>query len=235
MSENAPQRNIKSSGVEAFLKKVASTPVKKGSGASGRLIFAMDASASRQLSWDQAAHIQTEMFLATSQLGNLLVQLVFFRGFGEFKVSKWTNDSGDLKSLMESVSCLAGITQIRKVLKHTLNETKRENVSALVYIGDSMEEDIDVLAKISGELGLFGVPAFMFQEGEDPITKYAFDQIAKLSGGACVSFDTGAVGVLKELLGAVAVFATGGRLALESMSKGKGKEIKQLTDQIKRS
>ena len=51
------------------------------------------------------------------------------------------------------------------MLAHTLKETERERVNALVYIGDAMEEDVDALADKAGHLGLKGVPVFVFQEG----------------------------------------------------------------------
>ena len=73
--------------VNAFLERVARTPPKIRSNKRGRLIFAMDATASRQPAWDRAAAIQGQMFHETAQLGGLDIQLAFYRGFGEFKVS----------------------------------------------------------------------------------------------------------------------------------------------------
>ncbi len=192
----------------------------------------MDATASRQPTWDRAANIQAEMFTATSALGGLDVQLAFFRGFGEFKVSQWTNDGVDLLRMMTSVTCFAGETQIGKVLKHALNESHIKKINAVVYVGDSMEENIDALGKTAGELGLNGVPVFMFQEGADPIASYAFQDIARLSGGACVRFDANSADALKKLLSAVAVYAAGGRRALNDLAKREGGAILKLTHQL---
>ena len=47
--------------VEAFLKKVALTARPVKTAGRGRLIFAMDATASREPTWDRACHIQAEM------------------------------------------------------------------------------------------------------------------------------------------------------------------------------
>ena len=52
-------------------------PTVRSSAGAGRLLFAMDATASREPSWDQACHLQAEMFGATDGLGGLEVQLVF--------------------------------------------------------------------------------------------------------------------------------------------------------------
>lgn len=228
---NAPQTT--SGDVGAFLSKLAAVPVRKTAGQRGRLMFAMDATASRQPTWDRAAHLQGEMFQETASLGGLDVQLAFFRGFGEFKVSQWTADAKEMLRLMTSVSCLAGETQLGKVLGHAANETKRQRVNALVFVGDCCEEDVDALGKRAGELGLLGVPAFMFHEGDDPIAAFAFQQVAKLSGGAYCRFDSSSAKTLRDLLSAVAVYAAGGRPALENMAKRRGGDVKLIAHQVK--
>ena len=127
--------------VDAFLKRVAMTPVARTEGGRGRLIFAMDATASRAPSWDNACHIQGRMFEETDSLGGLEVQLVFYRGFRECKSSPWLSDSKALLRRMARVHCIGGHTQIGRVLGHALKETKRQKVNALVFVGDCMEEN----------------------------------------------------------------------------------------------
>ncbi len=231
--DKVPSKPTASHGVDAFLRQVAARPPTHASGRRGRLLFAMDATASRQPTWDQAAHIQGEMFHSAAGLGGLDIQLAFFRGFGEFRVSAWTDNEAELLRLMTSVGCLAGQTQLGKVLSHARNETKRTPINALVYVGDSFEEDIDSLAKTAGELGLLGVPVFMFHEGGDPLAAFAFQQIAKLTGGAYCPFDGASAEQLKALLGAVAVFAAGGRPALQDLAARQGGAVKQLAHQMK--
>lgn len=232
MADDLPQKKSDSRDVDAFLSKVAATPSRRPAGARGRLMFAMDATASRQPTWDTAAHIQSEMFSETAALGGLDIQLAFFRGFGEFKVGRWTDDAGELQRLMSSVFCLAGETQIAKVLQHAVNAAKKERLNALIHVGDCVEEDVDRLGAIAGELGLLGVPAFMFHEGHDPVGRFAFEQIAKLTGGACVSFDRASADTLRKLLAAVAVYAAGGRRALEDRAKREGGAVLRLTQQM---
>jgi len=228
----ADQKSSKAE-VEAFLEKLATAPSTKPAGARGRLIFAMDATASRQPTWDTAAHIQGEMFHETAALGGLEIQLAFFRGFREFKVGKWTDNEAELLRLMTSVYCAAGETQIAKVLRHAINETKRQKVSALVYVGDCVEEDVDHLGAVAGELGLLGIPAFMFHEGGNPVAGFAFKQIARLTNGAYCQFDSHSAQTLKELLSAVAVFVAGGRPALEDMAAKRGGEVLRIAHQMK--
>ena len=222
------------SEIDAFLKKVAETPAICSPGKRGRLIFAMDATASRRPTWDTACQIQGEMFTATKSLGGLDVQLAYYRGFGEFHVGAWSADTKALLKQMTGVSCHAGETQIGKVLGHAVRETRRQKVNAVVFVGDSCEEDVDRLGKLAGELGLLGVPVFVFHEGGDPVAGFVFRQIAKLSGGACCAFDRASGQTLKDLLSAVAVFAAGGPHALEDLAKKRGGDILQIAKQVRR-
>ena len=222
-----------SDDVSAFLERIAKTPAVRPACGRGRLLFAMDATASREPTWDRACHLQGEMFQETETLGGLEVQLVFYRGFGECKSSPWVDSSRELVRRMTAVKCLGGQTQIGKVLNHALKETKKKRVNALVFVGDCMEEDVDKLCHTAGQLGLQGVPAFMFQEGPDPIATRAFKQIAKLTNGAYCAFDSSSARQLRELLSAVAVFAAGGRLALEDYGKRTGGAALQITNQVK--
>ncbi len=219
--------------VDAFLRKVALAPSAHKPGERGRLIFAMDATASREPTWDRASHIQAEMFKETAALGGLEIQLVYYRGFGECKSSPWVANSNDLLRRITAVFCLAGHTQIAKVLRHALKETKAKKVGALVFIGDSIEEDVDKLGHLAGELGLLGMPCFMFHEGLDPIARMAFQQIARLSGGAYCPFDASSAQQLRDLLAAVAVYAAGGRKALVDYGASKGGIVLKLTHQVK--
>ena len=222
-----------SADVDAFLRKVAATPSVHAAGERGRLIFAMDATASREPTWDRASHIQAEMFQETAALGGLDIQLVYYRGFGEFDTGPWIGNPDAMLRRMTSVFCLAGQTQIAKVLKHAAQETKRQKVAALVFIGDCLEEDIDKLGHLAGELGLLGVPCFMFHEGGDTVAAKAFQQIARLSGGAYCPFDAGAPKQLRDLLSAVAIYAAGGRKALADYSQRRGGIVRRLTHQVK--
>lgn len=217
--------------VEAFLKRVAAAPNPARSGR-GRLIFAMDATASREATWTQAQAIHADMFKAAADLGGLDVQLVYYRGFGECRAAKWTADPDRLLAQLRHVQCVGGQTQIGKILGHALAETKKARVHAIVFVGDCMEENVDALSAQAGQLGVLGVPLFVFQEGGDEIAHRAFVHMAKLSGGACCRFDPSAAGQLRDLLKAVAVFAAGGRAALMDYGKKTGGVALRLTHQM---
>ena len=220
--------------VAAFLKEVAGTPPPAPGDGRGRLIFAMDATASREPTWDRACQVQGQMFLETEALGGLDVQLVYYRGFGECKASRWVGKPADLVRLMTGVFCLAGQTQIKKVLAHAIAETGRKRVNALVFVGDCCEEPIDPLGRLAGELGMLGVRAFLFQEGHNAEAERAFRHIARLTNGAHCRFDSGSPRQLRELLGAVAAYAAGGRRALADLSRRSGDAgVRLLESQIR--
>lgn len=219
--------------VAAFLSKVAATPRRSARTGNGRLLFAIDATASRQPTWDRASHLQHEMFEEAAAIGGLELQVAFFRGFGEFRATRWTTDSKALIRPMSRVFCLGGHTQIEKVLKHALRETKKERISALVYVGDCMEEDADTLCHLAGQLGMLKVPAFVFQEGYDRTAETCFRQMAKLSGGAYCRFDSASATTLRTLLRAVAAYAAGGRKALSDYNRKAGGEATLLLEQIR--
>lgn len=220
------------SEIDSFLSTVRAMPKQGPAGRRGRLVFALDATASREPTWDRACHIQAEMFHQTAALGGLDVQLLFYRGFGECKASKWHSDPAALGKVMTGVRCLGGQTQIRKVLQHAVKETRREKIGGLIFVGDAFEEDIDAVCHAAGELGVLGVPAFVFHEGGDPLVARAFKQIATLTRGAYCPFDLSSADRLKELLAAVAVYAAGGRQALLNYGAGKGEAVKLLTRQV---
>jgi hypothetical protein len=217
--------------VDAFLRKLALTPAPAGSGR-GRLVFALDATMSRQPTWDRACHIQADMFREADNVGGLDIKLMFFRGFNDCKASQWYGQSAPLLRAMTSISCQGGYTQIEKVLKRAAKEAREGRVNALVYVGDSCEEEVDAVCAVAGALGLSGVPAFMFQEGADPYAQSVFREVARLSGGAWCRFDDGSAGQLRDLLSAVAVFAAGGRKALAEYGNRKGGEVLRLARSI---
>ncbi len=216
--------------VNKFLSKVAATPVRKPSADRGKLIFMMDATASREPTWYRACRLQGEMFKATDSLGGLSIQLCYYRGFDEFKAHAWCSSGESLLQQMSDVRCRGGYTQINRALKYALSQP---NIQAVVFVGDAIEENPDALCQLAGKLGLLNIPLFMFQEGTHPQVQSIFTQMAQLSGGAYAPFDLNSASELKQLLSAVAVFAAGGQQALKDFSQGAGSAVKQIIRQMK--
>ena len=216
--------------VQNFLQKVSNMPVSSGD---ARLVFALDATASRQATWDTASQLQTEMFVSAQSLGGLQVQLCYFRGFGEFYSSSWQSSPDALLNTMTGITCQAGATQLQRLLRHVITENDRNKIKCVVYIGDAMEENIDILAHLAGKLGLLNIRLFMFQERGDPIARQAYLEMSRLAGGAYCQFDAASADQLKDLLRAVAIYAAGGMKALVDFSKKSHKTVKLLQQQLK--
>ena len=229
--KDLPQKSNRAA-IDAFVEKVRSAPAIRPGGGRGRLIFAMDATMSREPSWDRACKLQGEMFEQTAALGGLDIQLCYYRGFGEFDASPWLSSSRALLERMTRVSCRGGTTQIEKVLRQAIGETKQKKVQALVFVGDCMEEDADRLCQLAGELGVLGVPAFVFHEGAEPVAARSFAEIARLTRGAYCAFDANSAAQLRDLLSAVAVYAAGGRKALRDFGKQRSEVVRKLTRQL---
>jgi hypothetical protein len=183
-----------------------------------RLVFALDATMSRQPTWDLACQVQAGMFEAAQdigqQAGGLRVQLVYFRGLNECAASRFVADPRTLTGLMAKVACRGGHTQIGRVLRHVRDLSRTEPARTFVLVGDAMEERVDDLCAVAGELGLLGIKGFLFHEGDDPAAVGAFREIARLTGGAAARFDTAAPGTLAGLLRAAAAYAARGDAGL---------------------
>src|SRR3977135_287926 len=212
------ERPSASEDIAAFVAKARATSP-HAAGAKGRLVFALDATMSRQPTWDMACALQADMFREAASLGSLDIRLVYYRGLNECRATGWISDSAQLAKLMSKIDCQGGNTQIGKVLSEARRGGGAPAVRAVVFVGDAMEERVDDLCAKAGELGLLKVPVFMFQEGHDNIAEQAFREIARLTGGAWCRFDPGAAAQLRELLRAAAAYAAGGRQALLAMSK----------------
>jgi hypothetical protein len=204
-----------SADIDTFIAEMTKSSAPQASG-SGRLIFALDATMSRKETWDMACQLQGEMFRTVASIGGLNVQLVYYRDLDECRASRWVTDTNHLAKLMTKIECRAGHTQIGKVLAQAKRETAILKVSALVFVGDAFEEEEDEVFPVAHELARAGVPVFMFQEGDARPVEQVFREIATITGGAYCRFDSGSAAQLGQLLKAVAVFAVGGKAALEA-------------------
>jgi hypothetical protein len=219
--------------LDAILSRVGELGPAVKTGVRGRLAFALDATMSRQPTWDQACVLQADMFREAAATGGLDIQLVYYRGLVECRASPWIAEPQRLGELMSRIDCRGGHTQIAKVLSHARRENDRAKIGALVFIGDAMEESLDDLCAGAGELGLRSVPVFMFQEGYDPVCEKAFREIARLTHGAYCRFAPGAAHELGELLRAAAAYASGGMKALADLKAKHSPGAIRLIEQLK--
>ena len=215
-SSKPRQFTVREMGIDHAPEVCKPTPVKprlaafleRVNPARGRVILYVDATASRQPTWDTSAQLQAEMFAAVP--AGLDVQLVYYRG-NECVTSQWFSNTTVLAAAMRKVMCQAGHTQLAKVLRHTQTENQRDKVGALIVISDACEEDPDTLYLRAVDLH---VPIFLFQEGTNPAVAAIYDRLARITGGAFSQFNQNSAQHLADLLRAVAAFASGGIKAL---------------------
>src|ERR1700727_3836707 len=110
--------------IDSFLAKVRSFERTAPSGR-GRLIFALDATMSRQPTWDTACRLQADMFREATAAGGLDIQLVYYRGLAECRASPWIAEPARLGTLMSRIDCRGGHTQIGKGLGHARRENDK--------------------------------------------------------------------------------------------------------------
>jgi hypothetical protein len=96
--------------------------LKKTRASRGRLIFALDPTASREATWDMAAQLQAAMFEEAAKIGGLDVQLVCCRGIDEVQHTPWLSDAHELVNRMRAIRCMAGTTKIARILRHIRTE-----------------------------------------------------------------------------------------------------------------
>jgi hypothetical protein len=232
-SSQQPAAASSRADIDLFLNRVKSLSPVTPAGERGRMIFSLDATMSRQPTWDTASRLQAEMFREAASVGGLDIQLVYYRGFAECRASSWVAGPQRLGELMSGIDCRAGQTQIGKVLAHASRENDARKVSVLVFIGDAMEESLDDLCAAAGELGLRNVRAFMFQEGYDPVCEQAFREVVRLTHGAFCRFSPGSAHELAELLRAAAAYAAGGMKALADLKGRQSAGAVKLIEQLK--
>src|SRR5467141_964471 len=98
--------------IDAFLTRVRTLAPTTAPGQRGRLIFALDATMSRQPTWDSACRLQADMFREAASIGGLDIQLVYYRGLSECRASRWVSETEHLADLMTRIDCRGGHTQI---------------------------------------------------------------------------------------------------------------------------
>lgn len=200
--------------VDQFLARAERSKA-PASRASHRIIFALDATASREPTWDLACSLHGELFEVARDAGNITVQLVHYSGTDGFAHTPWNASPATLLDAMSAVRCLGGRTQILRVVRHARSEAAKYPIKALIFIGDCFEEDEDGVAAAAGELAVYGVPMFIFQEGTDPVASKVFRYLARITRGAHVPFTAGSAKELRALLRAVASYASEGRAGLD--------------------
>lgn len=186
-----------------------------------RLLFTMDATASREPSWNVAKEITGAMFEAVP--GALDVALAYHGGGRLQEITPFSASAKAFLDKLHMVQCRAGCTALNKILNAAIDIPR---LKALIYVGDCFEESTIEAVELAQQLKLKGVRCFMFHDtssgnqGYDVKTaRTIFEQIAQITGGALLPFDENSPGMVKALLEAIAIFASLGIKALEQKTK----------------
>ena len=181
------------------------------------LLIAFDATASRQNMWETAKKVQSELFQTATETAHITAKIGYFRGHEECRISKAHNNADQIVNLMNSVKCQAGGTQLGKLLKHS--QTSKQD--AVIYTGDTIDpvEDFEHLKNLASEQP---APWYIIHDQSNHPGKEAFSnfqQLAKLTGGAAMSYGKESAEretSLKETFAAIAALSTGGLKALSA-------------------
>lgn len=174
-----------------------------------RLVFGVDATASREAMWESAQRITDRMFDAIP--GALDVALAVHGGS---EVHTWTEFSADatrFRALAAAVRCQAGRTQLCELMQRTLDAG---GVRVMSYIGDAFEEDASEAFALADRFKLRGIKVVVLADQADEPTLRVFRELADRTGGALLDFRSGELDLMGEVLGAVAALAIGGRKLL---------------------
>jgi len=217
------------SDVATFISKARA--IKRIADAQTRIIFSLDATASRAPTWQQAQSLHKALFEAASETSELSLQLCYFRGIATFHASPWLATASGLRGALSQIYCEGGITQIQRLLEHCLHQhSDSTSIKAIIFVGDAVEEDAGLLNDLAVKCRLAKRPLYIFQEGSDPVAGSAFASMAALSGGVHFGLGNDSADQLRRLLQSVVRLATGGRKALESSTRESDKLLlKKLT------
>lgn len=200
-----------------------------------RLVFSMDATASREGSWNIAKEITGAMFEAVPD--ELDVALVYHGGGRLQEMTPFSSNAKTFLDKVHSVRCRAGRTALNAILAKAVEVSR---LKALIYVGDCFEESPQEAMDLAQQLKLKGVRCFLFHDESSAGSGYdvetarrVFQEIARITGGAVLPFDENAPDLVKALLEAIAIYAAQGMKALESKIRALP-AARLLLDQMKR-
>ena len=182
-----------------------------------RLVFAVDATASREPAWAAARQVTDALVKALP--GELDVALAVHGGSRVHIFTAFTNDPNTLRDRAAGVTCQAGATRLLPILSATLN---RRAIRVVIYIGDVFEEHLPQGCQIADAMGAQNTKLVVLHDTSDPAARRdteVFWDLAKRTGGCVLPFDASAPGRLRDILSAVAVYAVGGEKLLRQRQK----------------
>jgi len=176
-----------------------------------RMVFAIDATASREDAWSTAQDVTDALFAAVP--GALDIALAVHGGGELHTFGGFSADAAAIRQAAAAVTCRAGGTRLIEIMERVRDEAR---VKVLLYIGDAFEEFEEDAVAAAQDLARAGTRCIILQDGDDEHAGSVFGSIAEITGGALLPFDGTAPGRLRDLLRAVATLAAGGVTLLEA-------------------
>jgi hypothetical protein len=201
----------------------------------GCLGMVIDATASRDASWNAAKKIQRQLFARVSGDNRMVLRLVVMRG-GGFKDYGWHTDGEKLGSLIDRMQTDSGNTRIVDSLRAFIREPGGHKPAALILVGDCCEEKNADVLNAARELSQNGIRVYAFHETVGGTTdrrannsnaENLFRQVAAITGGAFAKFGNGMP--LADLCNAVAAYCAGGEEALKALGRRGDRAAQQLS------
>ncbi|MCZ4262315.1 hypothetical protein O4G76_15855 [Limimaricola sp. G21655-S1] len=180
----------------------------------------IDATGSREHSWEQAQTAQLRMFKDLAGLKALQLRLLEFGG-GKLSDYGWQGDALKVAKKMTAVRCRQGLTQFIPALEAFAND--KTKTDALILIGDAFEECSNVVLMPTCTLRNRGSRVFCFREGDDPVAASAFNSIAEATGGRSIKL--GDQLPLSDLCSGAALLTAGGQDALKRLPNAKARQL----------
>lgn len=181
--------------------------------------FIIDATASRQDTWDTAQKTQAAMLseLANGFADRVTIELVTFGGDVLNAPTQAVSHIDAAKRLAE-VECKAGSTQFIDALQPFV-ERKDNRTKSIIIVGDFFEENIETVYDVARKLAQKKIKIFTFQEGhyDNDDTETFFRELARITGGAYAKF--GSPVQLSKLCADVIDLTLGGCNALRALNK----------------
>jgi len=176
--------------------------------------FLIDATGSREDTWEQAQGIQAKMFKSAAGLQTIRLRLAYFGG-DCLNSPGWMNSPARVAKHMAAVRCRTGLTQIIEGLHSFIQEAPENRAAAIILVGDAFEEDADQAEHAGTMLKKMGIRVFSFIEGNDPTAQSVFQRLAEITGGKFAKF--GSDLPLSDLCEGVALLTSGGEKALDRL------------------
>ena len=176
-----------------------------------RLIFAIDATASRAAAYEAAKSLTDVLFSAIP--GGLDVALAVHGGNRLHTFTDFSSDFSMFRSRAAAISCIAGETRFVEILE----KAKLRKAAVLIYIGDAFEENVS-RARAAANALAGRTRVIILQDGDDHGAGAVFGEIAGITGGAVLPFDHAATAYLRDLLSAIAILAICGEEGLSTAS-----------------